>query len=470
MPAEYRDIAWDELTQARRALIGNPFSGSSEELAQAEAWFAANAIYVPRAMLGLCSIGRAHDARKLVLAALHAFARSGKLSEHLKFLRQGLELTRTNGVIFDAEDLVRLGSALARFQAASARLIGTSKAMRAIKQQLWTLCFGPHLFDSIEKEPALRRMNVLILGETGTGKELVADLLQAGAFTRELPPSLAINCAALPEDLAEAEFFGFERGAHSTAQHRREGKLVAADGGTLFLDELADLAPEVQVKLLSVIQNGNVTPLGSNTSQKVDVRYVAATSRPIHRLVSEDRFRQDLFERLAGFIIEVPPLRERPEDIVAIGERLFAGARGVSPGSDDSRNNTQAMITGLDGILSREGLDTCWLQSEALEFSWPGNVRELERAIRQRVLGLKSTAATTHVRLQSSKGETLDIPPRILNSQATEAEVLSWYLLRVFEKTNRKVSPTADTLAIDRGTVRRRLEGLGVNVAKKNSE
>lgn len=458
MPAEYRDIDWDGLTHARRALIGNPFSTPTDDLARGEAWFRKNHIFVQRAMLGLCAVQRTGDARKLVLAAAHADARAGSTTEHLKTLCEATDWAHAKGMRLERAELARVGLALWRFQLAIVRLLGTSEAMRAIRQELWTLCFGPHLYDSLDKERDLRRLNVLILGETGTGKELLAETLQAAAFTTERPPVVGINCAALPRDLAEAELFGVERGAHSTAHQRRDGKLVAADGGTLFLDEVADLPPEVQVKLLSVIQNGKVTPLGSNEVRVVDVRYVAATSRPIHQLVKEDKFRQDLFERLAGHTIEVPALRNRPEDIVAIGEYLLRALRtdsvaGTVPGE---------MISNVvGGEAVRRMADEVWLQ-EARELPWHGNVRELERVLRQRAIGLRTRTPAAHVQLRSAGGDTLDVPPHILNCEASEEEVVEWYMRRVLEKAGGNQSQAQRILDIDRSTIRRRMEKLGL--------
>src|SRR5258708_3888844 len=155
---------------------------------------------------------------------------------------------------------------------------------------------------------------VLILGESGSGKELVAQSIHdLGA--RADGPFIAINCGAIPDTLLENELFGSTRGAYTDARQERRGALARADGGTLFLDEIGDISPAFQVKLLRFLQDGVVTPLGSEKSLRVDVRLIAATHRDIKRLVGEGTFREDLYYRLAGYEIAVPPLRDRASDI-----------------------------------------------------------------------------------------------------------------------------------------------------------
>ncbi len=151
-----------------------------------------------------------------------------------------------------------------------------------VRETLWTACFSEDLFHTLSMKRALRRQNIMILGESGTGKELIANVLRAAVVTPQSPPpkGVSVNCSAIPDNLAEAELFGAEKGAHSAAHERTVGKLVEASGGCLFLDEIADLSLPVQAKLLSAASNGKVTPLGTNKETAVDVRYVSATSRP----------------------------------------------------------------------------------------------------------------------------------------------------------------------------------------------
>jgi DNA-binding NtrC family response regulator len=196
---------------------------------------------------------------------------------------------------------------------------------------------------------------VLILGETGTGKEMVARALHRHS-SRALQPFLAVNCAAIPHELLESELFGHVRGAFTGAATDRPGCFRAANGGVLLLDEIGDMALAVQAKILRVLQEGEVTPLGSNHAVKVDVRLIAATHQDLHTAVSDGRFREDLLYRLNVLPIRIPPLRERLADIIPLAEhflRLVAHAE------------------------SPKGL-TAEAAQRLLRHAWPGNVRELK--------------------------------------------------------------------------------------------
>ena len=206
---------------------------------------------------------------------------------------------------------------------------------------------------------------VLILGETGSGKELVANALHRLSSRRERP-MLKVNCAALPETLIEAELFGREKGAYTGALTRQVGRFEVADGGTLFLDEIGELPLALQSKLLRVLQDGTFERLGSSRTIRVDVRLIAATNRNLERAVSEGRFRKDLFFRLNVFPIRVPPLRERPEDIPALVWTLIGEC------CDRTGRN----------IRSVPRRDMSRLQA----YAWPGNVRELRNVIERALI------------------------------------------------------------------------------------
>ncbi len=210
---------------------------------------------------------------------------------------------------------------------------------------------------------------VLIQGESGTGKELIANAIHHGSPRRDRP-FIKVNCAALPETLLESELFGYERGAFTGAVARKEGRFELANSGTLFMDEIGDLSPTTQAKLLRVLQEGEFERLGGTRTLKADVRLVAATNADLAVLVREKRFREDLFYRLNVITIEIPPLRERPEDIPVLAQhflRRFAA------------KNAKA-IAGF----AEETLDI--LQT----YSWPGNVRELENVIERAVVLTRS--------------------------------------------------------------------------------
>jgi two-component system response regulator AtoC len=199
--------------------------------------------------------------------------------------------------------------------------------------------------------------SVLVTGETGTGKELVARALH-GEGCRKRGPFVAVNCSAISSSLMESELFGHVKGAFTGADREKQGLFAAADGGTLFLDEIGELPRELQPKLLRVLQEGEILRVGETRPRKVDVRVLAATARDLREEVEKGRFRDDLFYRLAVVEIQIPPLRERPEDIPLLAENF------------------------ISRIAAREGRPFPKIQADALEmlrsYPWPGNVRELE--------------------------------------------------------------------------------------------
>jgi transcriptional regulator with GAF, ATPase, and Fis domain len=226
-------------------------------------------------------------------------------------------------------------------------MVGDSPSMQAV-------------FELIEKV-APSDVPVLIQGETGTGKELVARALHEGSHRRS-KPFLAENCAAVPANLLESELFGHKRGSFTGAVEDRPGHFVAADGGTVFLDEIGDMPLDMQAKLLRVLQDGEVRPVGSNRTRRVDVRVVAATNKDLTAMCREGAFREDLFFRLDVVTIELPPLRERPGDVEHLA-RHIAGRVGRELGRPVGIR--PAAIAALR------------------RWSWPGNVRELENEIRR---------------------------------------------------------------------------------------
>ncbi|WP_432696212.1 sigma 54-interacting transcriptional regulator [Marinobacterium sp. YM272] len=208
-------------------------------------------------------------------------------------------------------------------------------------------------------------INVLLLGETGVGKEVFAKWLHENS-DRADKPFVAINCAAIPNDLIEAELFGVRRGAYTGAQESRPGRFERADGGTLFLDEVGDLSLSAQVKLLRALQSGEVERLGDNEARKVNVRLIAATNLDLERAIAEGKFRADLFYRIATYPVEIPPLRERKSDVPLLAKAMLKKYAPVygrpEPGLTDGA--TQALM----------------------EYSWPGNIRQLENLIERALL------------------------------------------------------------------------------------
>ncbi len=216
---------------------------------------------------------------------------------------------------------------------------------------------------------------VLIHGETGTGKELVAKAIHAES-PRTGKPIISVNCAAIPDTLIESELFGHEKGAFTGAATTREGLVAAADGGTLFLDEIGELPLEAQARLLRVLQEGEVRPIGSVESHKVDVRLVAATHRDLRKLCQENKFREDLYFRLNVVQLELPPLRERGKDILTLAD---------------------AMLERFSGEMGKNKLR---LSPEAIQvitsYGWPGNVREMENAIQRAVILCEDETEISH--------------------------------------------------------------------------
>jgi DNA-binding NtrC family response regulator len=209
------------------------------------------------------------------------------------------------------------------------------------------------------------KSTVLITGETGTGKELVARAIHNRSAQRDMP-LIKVNCAAIPESLLESELFGHVRGAFTGAAATKKGKFALADGGSIFLDEIGTMSPALQAKLLRVLQEREFEPLGSERTEKVDVRVIAATNRDLRQMVAEGKFQEDLFYRLNVIPIELPPLRDRREDIPALVEHFLR---------KHSQRTGRRVDRIDDGVLAA-------LQ----QYDWPGNVRELENTIERAVV------------------------------------------------------------------------------------
>lgn len=274
-----------------------------------------------------------------------------------EYLVKPLDATQLQQVVAQALEIRRLMHVPAiveeadRPEDAPDRLVGSGPAMQMVCKQIGRV--------------APQDVNVLILGESGTGKELVARALYQHS-RRSGAPFLAINCAAIPEALLESELFGHERGAFTGADRRRIGKFEQCHGGTLFLDEVGDMAPGTQAKILRLLQEGHFQRVGGTESISVDVRVIAATNQNLDALIEQGRFRKDLYYRLRGVTIHLPPLRERREDIPELAHYFLF------------RYNRQ-LGTSVQSI-SPEALEV--LQ----RYDWPGNVRELQSVIREALI------------------------------------------------------------------------------------
>jgi two-component system NtrC family response regulator len=230
-------------------------------------------------------------------------------------------------------------------------IIGRSRAMIEISRRI--------------ERVAQSRSTVLIIGETGTGKELVARAIHDRSQQRHLP-LIKVNCAAIPETLIESELFGHVRGAFTGATSAKKGRFALADGGSIFLDEIATLGPTVQSKLLRVLQEREFEPLGSERTDRVDVRVIAATNRDLRALVAEGRFQEDLYYRLHVIPIDLPPLRQRLDDLPALVDHFV-------------HKFSQRLGKRIEGVDAAA-------MAELKRYHWPGNVRELENTIERAVV------------------------------------------------------------------------------------
>ncbi len=313
---------------------------------------------------------------------------------------------------------------------------GTGKApggRPAEQPQLGLIGEAPRLrevFELVERI-APSEVTVLLLGETGTGKEVVARLLH-GLSPRAGRPFVPLNCGAIPEALMESELFGHTRGAFTGASERRQGKFAAADGGTLFLDEVGELAAPLQVKLLRVLQDQVVTPVGGDeATQKVDVRVIAATNRNLEQRVEAGEFRADLYYRLNVVPIEIPPLRERREDVPILVQSFLDQA---------NRRFTRKVTIDADALTVLEA------------YRWPGNVRELEHMVERLVV--------------TSKGDRVgakDLPKHLMAAPAAGAAIANVGTGDELELPEDGIDLPATLLAIERRYIEAALRRTGGN-------
>jgi two-component system response regulator HydG len=306
---------------------------------------------------------------------------------------------------------------------ASRGLVGQSPPMRDLKV----------LIERVANAPS----PVLILGETGSGKETVARTIHVESDRREAA-FVAVNCAALPEVLLDSELFGHARGAFPGATEARRGLFVEADGGTLFLDEVGDMPLALQAKFLHVLQAGELRPVGSETTRRVNVRCIAATHRDLHTLVREGKFRDDLYFRLNVVPVRVPALRERQEDIALLVEHFLARQR-ARPGAGETPTLAPEALTLLEA------------------HPWPGNVRELENLVERLVV----TAAGPSVDADVVRAALTPIAPgdpmQSLVAEGVQLDALERrYIAAVLRHTRGNKAKAAAILGIDLSTLYRR--------------
>jgi len=273
--------------------------------------------------------------------------------------------------------------------------------------------------------------SVVIRGESGTGKELIARAIHVQSRRRYFP-LVAVNAGSIPETLLESELFGHEKGAYTGAQYRRKGKIELANGGTLFLDEIGDISPKTQIDLLRVLETHRFTRLGGNQEITSDFRLVCATHTNLEQQVADGRFREDLFYRINVFSIQVPPLRERPEEILAL-TNFFVEKYARAMGKPIVKVSPEA-----EAVL--------------LAYRWPGNVRELENAVERAMVIGHGAVLEVH-----------DLPVTARNGAADEPQARSLsalekeHIARVLRECEGNVTHAAKVLGIDRATLYNKL-------------
>ncbi len=348
------------------------------------------------------------------------------------FLEKPLSIDRVLLVVKHALDHRRLrleNENLRESFAGDVNIVGESVPMKALRQQLALM--------------AETNGRVLIYGESGTGKELIAHALHEMSPRASLP-FVEVNCAAIPEEMIESELFGHMKGSFTTAHDRKIGKFQKADGGTLFLDEVGDMSLKTQAKVLRALEEQRFEPVGAHESIQVDVRVIAATNKNLESEIEKGNFREDLFYRLNVIPFQVPPLRERKEDIPALAAHFLAEfARGYGRRPKDLTPQALQLLR---------------------EYHWPGNVRELRNLIERIViLNPQSRIDARNIPLQTNRKAGADrVSDRYGSLQDVREAAERDYIQKKLEEANGNVSRTAELLGLERSNLYRKMRALGI--------
>ncbi len=359
-------------------------------------------------------------------ATIESAVRATKLGA-FDFLEKPLTIEKVLVVIRNAIQQRRMAGELSRLGESAARypIIGDSVPMKAVRQQLGLM--------------AATNGRVLIFGESGTGKELVAHSIHS-LSQRAKETFVEVNCAAIPEDLIESELFGHRRGSFAGASEDKIGKIQKADGGSLFLDEVGDMSLRTQAKVLRVLDEQRVEPLGANESIQVDCRVIAATNKQLEQEIDRGNFREDLFYRLNVIPFYVPPLRDRVEDVPLLALhflREFTTAYGRKP---------KELSADAVGLLE--------------DYAWPGNVRELRNLIERIVImNPQVKIDARHIPLPTSRRAPVEAFSSLQEvREAAERE----YIVKKLEEAKGNVSRTAELLGLERSHLYRKMKALGI--------
>lgn len=398
-------------------------------------------------MSGLDALSRIkeHDPRTfVVLMTAH-----GNLQDAIQAIREGAydyiekpvqpdRLTQIVTKAFEAREMVsNLALSNPIFDDdIDSEFVGSSKKMREIFDLIYRLC-------KVDT-------TVLIRGENGTGKELVARAIHFNS-PRKDGPFVAINCGAIPENLVESELFGHEKGAFTGATERKIGKFQLANKGTIFLDEIAELKPEIQVKLLRVLQEKCFTPVGSNREVKTSARVIAATNRNLEKMIEEMRFREDLFYRLNVMPIFLPPLRDRTDDIPALVDHF---------------------IKKFDRLHTRKIQDIHVKAMDALKaYQWPGNIRELENVIEHAFIVENSSTILFESLPETVRNSYQTQDQRIsvsaagpLNFEIFKENVEKEFIVKALRANRGRINQTVAHANIPKNTLLRKIKKYGINV------
>ncbi|MBC8873880.1 MAG: sigma-54-dependent Fis family transcriptional regulator [Planctomycetes bacterium] len=391
--------------------------------------------------------GRSETAiQAMQLGALDYLTKPLNVGELRKVVKRGIEIRRL------MNEPVEIDAEASDGEVRGDALVGRCAAMQEVYKAIGRV--------------ASQDVSVLIRGESGTGKELVARALYHHSDRRD-GPFLPVNCAAIPEPLLESELFGHEKGAFTGADKRRIGKFEQCNGGTLFLDEIGDMAPTLQSKVLRVLQEQCFERVGGNQTIKTDARVIAATNRDLESMLADNQFRQDLYYRLNGYTIELPPLRKRGADLELLVERFRVEANRE-----------------LDKRVQRVSPQAIRILRS---YDWPGNARELRSVVRQGILqttgpvlladflpelengegqsGMEAGGASPWQALDALVDEGLNKGTDSLYQQATD-QIDRWLIARVLNHTNGHLTETARILGITRSTLRAKMQNLGISVER----